>query len=123
MTALDQIRALYDYNEWATGHVIDAAAGLNEEELARELGASFGSVQGNLSHIAHAQSIWLSRWTEERLVEPPKPESGRAIAALRESFRGSHDGLRRFVETLDDDRLAQQFSYVDTQSNAQQRVL
>ena len=123
MTALDQIRALHDYNEWATGHVLDAASALSEEELSRELGASFGSVRGNLSHIAHAQAIWLSRWTGERFAAPPQPESGRAIEALRESFRVSHEGLHRFLGTLDEDRLSRQFSYVDTQGNAQQRVL
>ena len=63
MTALDQIRALYEYNEWANEHVLDAASALTNEELARELGASFGSVRGNLAHAAGAQIIWLSRWT------------------------------------------------------------
>ena len=36
MLALEQIRALYECNEWANGHVLDAASDLSEEELVRE---------------------------------------------------------------------------------------
>ncbi len=40
MLALEQMRALYEYNEWANGHVLDDASNLSEEELAREVALS-----------------------------------------------------------------------------------
>lgn len=75
MSLLAQIKSLSAYNDWANGHVIDAASALNDEDYARELGASFGSVRGNLAHIVGAQTLWLAastplavascrRWTE-----------------------------------------------------------
>ena len=48
MASLDHIRALYDYNAWANEHLLEAASSVDEAELAKELGASFGSVEGNL---------------------------------------------------------------------------
>jgi uncharacterized damage-inducible protein DinB len=123
MSGLDQIRAVYGYNEWANGHVLDAASSLSEDDLARELGASFDSVAGNLSHIVFAQALWLSRWRGEPFVPPPGPERGRALDTLRESFAASHDGLRAFVSSLTEDGLSREFSYVDTQGQRQRRVL
>ena len=123
MGALEQIHALYEYNEWANGHVLEAASGLSQEELGRELGASFGSVQGNLQHIASAQAVWLARWTGSQPVPPPQPEEGRVLNAIREAFQASHEGLRSFVESLNEDRPSQVISYVDTQGNPQERPL
>ena len=36
MSKIEFIRSIYGYNEWANGHVLDAASKLSEEELARE---------------------------------------------------------------------------------------
>jgi uncharacterized damage-inducible protein DinB len=123
VSSLDFIHALYDYNEWATVQILDAASSLSEDDLSRDLGASFGSVQGNLSHILSAQTIWLSRWTGEEFVAPPQPEPGRALQTLRDSFAASHAGLRAFVSSLSESDLDREFSYTDTQGNAQRRVL
>ena len=47
MSALEQIRALYQYNEWANNQVLDAASGLSEEELSQEpVSAACGATSG-----------------------------------------------------------------------------
>ncbi len=63
MSKLEMIGALYGYNEWANGRVLEAASGLSEEEFRREMGASYGSVGASLAHIVGAQMVWLARWT------------------------------------------------------------
>lgn len=123
MKAIDQVRALYGYNEWANGHVLDAASQLSEEELARELGASFGSVQGNLTHVLGAQNIWLSRWNGSRPPQLSPPEPGQSVESLRQAYEESHHGLRAFVGSMTEGQLDQVLAYTDTQGNAQQRVL
>jgi len=123
MSALEQVRALYEYNEWANNHVLDAAAKLTPEELARELGASFGSIQGNLWHAVGAQALWLSRW---QATPPPKIrqlQEGRALEMIREAYAASHHDLRCFVPSVNDEALSGAVSYVDTQGNGQHRVL
>ncbi len=123
MNGLAQIRALYEYNAWANGHVLDAASQLSHEELARELGASFGNVQGNLTHTVGAQNIWLSRWAGSPLSDLSRPQPGRVLETLRRAYDASHSGLSAFVESLAEDGLDRAFNYTDTQGNAQQRVL
>ena len=118
---LTQIRALSDYSEWANGHVLDAAAGLTQDELARNLGASFGSVLGNLQHIVGAQEVWSARFSGA--AGDLARASLRSVDALQEAFASSHGVMRRFIESLDEEALAGNFSYVDTRGVSQRRVL
>jgi uncharacterized damage-inducible protein DinB len=120
MSGLDQVRALYAYNEWADGHVLDAASALSAEELDRKLGASFGSVQGNIWHALSAQQVWLGRWT---VTAPQVPPNDASLATLRDVYAGTHAALRAFLASLDGDRLAGNVAYVDARGIAQQRPL
>ena len=123
MSASDYVRALYEYNAWANGHVIDAAARLPEAELTRDLGASFGSIHDNLRHVAGAQTLWLSRWAGAAPLDLPAPQDGRLIETLREAFDLSHAAIDAFVSSLTDERLAGTCSYTDTRGQPQERYL
>ncbi|MCH8345374.1 MAG: DinB family protein [Chloroflexi bacterium] len=123
MTALEQIRALYEYNEWANDHVLAAASGLSEEELGRKLGASFESVQGNLRHTLGAQVMWLARWTGSGRAKMPELDKVRTLDAISEGYASSHEELRRFVGSLGEGDIARAISYVDIRGNAYERPL
>jgi uncharacterized damage-inducible protein DinB len=119
VNALDQVRALFEYNAWADGHVLDAASQLDDEGFARELGASFGSVHGNLVHALGAQGIWWSRWAGEKVPALPKPD----LASVRAACDTSHERLLRFARSLNGEDLDRVLSYVDTRGEPQKRVL
>ena len=115
MASLDYIRSLYDYNAWANEHVLDAASSLSEEELAKELGASFGSVRGNLLHVLWAQGIWLQRFTGGAAADVPEADAG--IGAIREAHAASGDALSRFVAKLAEEDLGEKLTYTDTRGS------
>jgi uncharacterized damage-inducible protein DinB len=119
MSGLEQLRALYAYNEWANKHVLDAAAQLDAEDFARDLGASFGSVQGNLSHMLGAQTLWLSRW----IGATPTTATGDSIDALRGGLELVDGALRSFIDGLSDDDLQRSLPYTDTRGEKQQAIL
>ena len=123
MSALDLVRALYGYNEWANGHVLDAASALCDDELDRKLGASFDSVRGNLSHVAGAQIIWLGRWTGTKSDALPLLTGEASIEDVRKAFATSHRELRELVATLTDEALERMARYRDTRGENQQNVL
>jgi uncharacterized damage-inducible protein DinB len=120
MNGLEQIRALCAYNQWANGHVLDAAARLDAEDFARDLGASFGSVRGNLAHIAGAQDLWLSRWTN---AAPAAISSEESMETLRRELEQSDVAVRAFVDALTEEELGRQLSYTDTKGNRRQAIL
>jgi uncharacterized damage-inducible protein DinB len=123
MDALEPLRTLYDYNVWADDHVLDAAAALTKDELSREMGASFGSVRGNLEHIALAQALWLSRWTGERPQALDQLGGEPDLDALRAALAALHGSERAFVAGLSSADLIRELAYVDTQGNPQRRPL
>src|SRR5437870_13876926 len=95
MSKLELICGLYEYNEWANNHVLEAASALMEEEFSQTQGASFESVEGNLAHIIGAQADWLARWTggcnPRSVFEFQKT---RGCSTFRQAFAQSHRGWR-----------------------------
>lgn len=122
MSGLQQIRAFFEYNEWADSHLLDAVAALSKDELSREMGASYGSAQGNLWHIAWAQMLWHSRFTGTK-AEQPKAPDGPVLDTISRAFDATHGNLRDFVTSLSEDALTRVFSYTDTKGNARQIAL
>jgi uncharacterized damage-inducible protein DinB len=104
MSKAEVVRALFEYNQWANERLLDAAARVSEEELARERDGDVGSLQAILMHIIGSHIVGLGVWK----IEPPamaKVEPGRVVAALRESYAGVHKKLREFVGSLTDEQL------------------
>ena len=124
MSKLELVRGLYEYNEWANGHVLEAASQLTEDEFSRKQGASFDSVEGNLAHIVGAQIVWLQRWTGGA---NPKPvleyQKLRGLSSIRETFARSHGELRSFVESLTEERLEKVLAYRDSAGTPYERVM
>lgn len=123
MSALELVRALTEYNEWANGHVLEKASELSEEELDRKLGASFESVRGNLAHTTVAQGLWLSRWTGERSGAVDLLREATSFRDLRKGFDASHAGMRAFVASLGEHDMDRVVRYRDTRGDEQQGVL
>lgn len=124
MSKLQLIRGLYDYNEWANNHVLEAATQLTEGEFSRKQGASFESVEGNLAHIMGAQVIWLERWTGGSNPRPVLEfQKTRGLSTIRDALAQSHAGLRTFVSSLTEDRLDEILAYTDSAGRPHQRVM
>ncbi len=58
----DEFRTLFAYDSWANELLLDAAKGIPEELIRRDLGTSHQSLLGTLVHLVAAEEIWLSRW-------------------------------------------------------------
>jgi uncharacterized damage-inducible protein DinB len=105
MSWVEQVRTMYRYNEWANEKVLAAAAGVSNEELARERTVSMGSIAKELAHIVAAQESWGSRLREETPTRPPEPLHENIVATLRKRYDASHAWLREYAERLTDDEL------------------
>jgi uncharacterized damage-inducible protein DinB len=114
MSKLEMVRSLFEYNEWANERVLESAASVHEEELARDRGVSFDSVQGILLHNLGSHVSWLARWTGEM---PPiaKVEPERVVVAISESYAAAHERLRDFIASLTEERLDEVSSLSDPQ--------
>src|ERR1700682_4080871 len=57
----EEMRELLAFNTWADQKMLGAVASLSSEQLTKDLGSSFPSVQSTLRHIAGVEWVWLER--------------------------------------------------------------
>ena len=100
------------YNAWANRLVYEAVGRLDEADFRKDLGAFFGSLHGTLNHLLAADRIWMRRFTGAG--DAPN----RLDAILHEDFAGlaaaraTEDArIAGWIDTLDADRLAAEFTY------------
>ena len=113
---LSDIRDLFDYTEWANGLALDAAAGLAETDLRRDVGISHGSIFGTLLHMAGAEWIWFERWHGR---SPAKAEAWSRwttdscpdLVTLNERWRDVVERRARYILELDESRLTAELPF------------
>jgi uncharacterized damage-inducible protein DinB len=108
-------RTLIDYMAWARERMLSALEPLSEEELNRELGGSFGSLQRTLVHIYGAEYVFDMRLRGERVTGMPDPQGFSTLADLRAAWRQLR--LDAWVESLPDGPIEAVLTYTDTHGN------
>jgi uncharacterized damage-inducible protein DinB len=110
----DLVRTLYRYSAWATARILERAARLRPEELAKPSGASFSSVRETLVHIMAAQWIWLARWKGSSPTSLLDARECPDIASIRARWDQIDGDTQRFVAGLTDADLARVVEYRNT---------
>lgn len=111
-----ELSRLFQYDEWATNKLIDAAEKLDPADLQKNLGTSFGSLHGTLVHIYGAQFIWLSRWKGSSLPIPGIKEIP-DLAELKSRWQRLREELRAYLSSRSDEQLQQPLAYQDLKGN------
>ena len=111
MTRVDEIRELFAFNRWANRRLLDAAAALDDDALARDLGSSFPSVMATLAHIVSADWIWLRRWAGKSPTAAPTEWALTSLAAIRERWDEVEAERSAVLAALDDEALQREVDY------------
>jgi uncharacterized damage-inducible protein DinB len=110
MTRVEEARDLFGYHRWANARILDATSFLSSEQLDRDLGNSFGSIQGTLAHVLGADWVWLSRW----LGTSPTTFPGWDVsthALLRQQWRDLEGRQKAFLDELEESDLERVVTY------------
>jgi uncharacterized damage-inducible protein DinB len=72
--SLETIRTLYAHHWWANRTLLDVAAKLGEEAVAREIGPQFSepTLKGLFFHVYGVDTLWLARWRGVSPTAAPK---------------------------------------------------
>jgi len=108
------IGALYRYNSWANGEVLDAASRVPETDFIRDLRSSYGSIRDTLTHIVWAEWIWLERWKGMSPTLVFSPRDFPNAASLRARFETVVAERSGFLRDLPAERLLQPLEYTNT---------
>lgn len=113
MSTTDEIRDLYAFNRWANGRILDVAAALDDDALARDLGSSFPSVLATFAHMMAADWIWLRRWAGESPSAMPAEWDLGSLAAVRAIWDDIEADRATLIARLDDQALGRAVDYRD----------
>lgn len=113
MGSLADLNELYDYNEWANGRILDAAAELSDRELWKDLGSSFPSVGATMVHLLAAEWVWVSRCEGTSPRSMPDGWPGGTVGDLRDRWKDVQERQRAFLGTLGEEDLDRMVDYAN----------
>ncbi len=116
---------LFDYNYWATGRVLRAAAQLTPDQFTAPAGLSHGSVRGALTHILSAEIVWRLRLAEEVSLTalPTEKDLPATVHDLDERWADEKTRMFAYLNSLTDEALGQTVKYKTTKGVPFENVL
>ncbi len=107
---ISDLRLLYEYNDWANGRILDAAARVPSDMFTT---ASLGpcALRDTLQHMLVAASIWRLRWQGIAPESVPFPDAFPTLESLRVQWREEARQMSAYLDTLDDADLDRELTY------------
>jgi uncharacterized damage-inducible protein DinB len=101
---IQDVRWLYDYNDWANHLILSTAAALTPEQLMQPMDFSFGSLHGTLVHMLDSEHMWRhllqhSVLLEHRLTET---ESFPTLESIVAYWKREELARRTWLDSLSD---------------------
>jgi uncharacterized damage-inducible protein DinB len=105
MTAIKDLRALYDYCYWANRKVLDVVAQLTPQQFTESVAGSYGSVRNSMVHILSAEWGWLDRCGGARRGAALVASDYSTASSLIERWQEIESHVRAFLSKLNDEDL------------------
>ena len=110
MTVAD-LTALYDYSCWANARLFPVIARLTDEQFAREVAGSYGSIRTTLVHMMSAESGWLDRCGGPPRGERLDPAAFPTLDSVIRRWSAYEAQMRRFLASLPEAELERTVNY------------
>ena len=117
------IQLLYQYNQWTTAKILDAASNVTQEQYLASASFPHGGLRGTLVHALFAEWIWRTRWEGTSPASRLKPEDFPTFESLRIRWTEEESKLMAFVDSLTDEKLNSKVSYQNTSGKRFERIL
>ncbi|HUP46917.1 MAG TPA: DinB family protein [Thermoanaerobaculia bacterium] len=108
---VDEIRGLYDYNQWAHSRMFAVIRELSDEQYTRVLTSSYPTIRETLTHIVFAEWLWLQRWKGNSPTEQPAWCSEPDAETLEKNQARGAEERRKLLDALDDAALEKPIAY------------
>ena len=121
---IDEIKLLYDYNDWADARILAACARVSPKQYAAPtpFGTGRGGLRATMVHML--DSMWQSRITLQGYYEEPLADEAAydatelhedafpTLAALQERWMTEQREMRAYIDTLTEETLNGMIRYV-----------
>ena len=117
------ILLLYQYNQWASAKILNAATNVTAEQFIAPALFPHGGLRGTLVHALSAQWIWRTRWEGTSPTALLNPKDFPSFESLQARWAVEEKQLMDFVANITDDRLNNTFSYTNTKGQPFTKIL
>ena len=119
---IDEIKLLYDYNDWADARILAACARVSPEQYAAPDSYGRGGLRATMVHLL--DNIWQQRITLQDYYRDPLADEAAydatelhedafpTLAMLRERWTVERQAMRAYLDTLTDKMLNGTVRYV-----------
>lgn len=119
---INEIKLLFQYNDWANERILDMAENVSIEQLTAPNEFGWGSLRGALVHLMDAEYAWRNLLKTGAQVEWLQPEDFPDVAAIRARWTGERTALWEYLNSLSNDDLVGTISY-EAHEGMRHRVL
>jgi uncharacterized damage-inducible protein DinB len=112
----DILRNHLEYTTWASKRLVDAVAGLSQEQLTRDFQTADHSILGTLAHVYAADRVWLARVTNAPAA-PFITDADRNLSVLLHDWPALLERWRQWASSLTDENTVANISYKDLKGN------
>jgi uncharacterized damage-inducible protein DinB len=119
---IDEIKLLYDYNDWTDARILTACARLSPEQYTAPTSYGHGGLRATMVHIL--DNIWQQRITLQGYYEEPLANDAAydatelhenalpTLAVLQERWRIEQQEMRAYLDGLTEETLNSTIRYV-----------
>jgi len=112
MLQIEQIKELYDYNNWAGERLWQAVTDLSTDELNIDIHNGIGNVFTTLIHLVSAAWIWRTRWEGGMPTRFLPVEDFSTLESIHTRWQEEEEHIQRFLTTLHDEDLSKELRYI-----------
>jgi len=122
----DEIKLMYEYNDWADQRILAACAKVGPEQYAApaNFGTGYGSLRATLVHLVDGAWLWRRLFEgdmdfSKELTEADLP----TLDALEKRWQEEQQALRAYIDGLTDEDLNGILRYTLPSGTVRERVL
>lgn len=116
---------LYDYNYWATQHILAASAHVSPEQFLVATAHSFGSLRGTLVHALDSECAWRMLLQHNTLsaFRAMEEHAFPSFDVLEQRWREEERAMRDYLASLTGEDLTGYVRYTTDEGEKRERVL
>ncbi len=108
---IDDIKLMYEYNDWANQRILSTAAQVSQEQLMMPTSFSWGSLHGTLVHTLDTENGWRILCQNRRIVFDIKPEDFPDFPSIQARWDTEKAEWWTYLNSLTDDDLQGTITY------------
>ena len=111
---LEKLKFLFDYCWWVTQKILDTLGQLSPDQMNKDLGGSYHSIQETIIHIMWVELLFVRRWqgiSTEDIKTPPIIDN---VNEIKSRWLDIQRERTMFLEELEESKLDQKIDYLNT---------